>query len=303
MPNTPDEIFKQKIDFLAKAEEDLGRRLSIAERKLLRDVIKSLSDLYKSNQIDAITHNQMATEITKTFGVWLAKEYGKLITQLAEDQIKASLLNRDYFYSLELPKTRVDRVYRALRKKTEMSFGFRQVKKGIEVIPGGFLDSLIAESQQSIKVEVLREVSEALATNEGFGATTARIRKLIDRTNSDRGGILSRYYKTHVYDAYAKKDRIESDVYAQEFDLTAFVYRGTVIEKTRSFCKTKAGKVFLRSEARKWKSQNFGGKNDNYNPIRDLGGYNCRHYAQFITNARAIRLRPDLSIKNGKLAA
>lgn len=299
---TVDELFKKKMDFLAKAESRLGRQLALSERKLLRNVIKSLENLYKTGGVSEITATRMATEISNTFATWMKGEYSKVISRMAYDQIEASLLNKEYFAAVTLDKKQVERVARRVARANALTFGFKETSKGLQIIPGGFLDTILKDSHAALRTRVIGQIGEAVATGEGFAATSARIRKMIDDTSSLRGGMLERHYKTYVYDSYAKKDRIESDTYAQEFNLTAFVYRGTVIKKTRSFCKHKANKVFLRSEAKLWKKQDFPGKNDNYNPVRDLGGWNCRHYAQFISNESAMRRRSDLRINSqGKL--
>jgi hypothetical protein len=36
-------------------------------------------------------------------------------------------------------------------------------------------------------------------------------------------------------------------------------------------------------------------KPPNYNPIRDLGGYACRHHLNWIPYELAVMLRPDLA--------
>ena len=105
--------------------------------------------------------------------------------------------------------------------------------------------------------------------------------------NNDRLGGLQSQYNTFIYDTFQQIDRLESGIYAKEIGMEAFIYSGGKISTTRKFCCQRNGKIWTVDEAKKWRNLNFQGKNKNYNPLVDLGGYNCRHSTQYISNVIA----------------
>ena len=71
------------------------------------------------------------------------------------------------------------------------------------------------------------------------------------------------------------------------------------VRTSRPFCVKNNGKVFTTEEAQSWENT-IGDKNgvqwndDPYNPLTDMGGFNCRHLPNFISNQEAISRRPEL---------
>ena len=59
--------------------------------------------------------------------------------------------------------------------------------------------------------------------------------------------------------------------------------------------------MYHEDEIKSWENLNFAGKPETgYNPIVDLGGYNCRHRLDWVSDQVAFRLRPELKEKYGK---
>ncbi|HNR55534.1 MAG TPA: hypothetical protein PKJ19_10215, partial [Flavobacteriales bacterium] len=110
-----------------------------------------------------------------------------------------------------------------------------------------------------------------------------------------------------IFDTYQYLDRASSDAYATKLGLDAFIYAGGLIETSRDFCIKRNGKVFSRKEAeREWpkdptlprtKKERESGVLVGYDPLRDMGRWNCRHRIRFISDALAEQLRPDLALK------
>ena len=93
---------------------------------------------------------------------------------------------------------------------------------------------------------------------------------------------------------FARHDRNVQKKYAERIGLRTFIYTGGLIQTSRDFCEDRNGKVFTIEEAEEWKDLNWDGKPEIYNPLIDLGGYNCRHFPAWISAKEAIRRRPDL---------
>ena len=98
--------------------------------------------------------------------------------------------------------------------------------------------------------------------------------------------VLQRYYRTFVHDTFGQVIRIADLKMANELGLEHFIYAGGLIETSRHFCVKKNDKVFHKSEANKWKNDpDLPGKesNQSYNPLIDLGRWNCRHHLIWVS--------------------
>jgi hypothetical protein len=103
-------------------------------------------------------------------------------------------------------------------------------------------------------------------------------------------GTLQRHYKQIVHDTFFTVERFNDKEFAEELGLGWFVYEGSLIDTSREFCIEKAGKVFSVEAAQEWADEDWRGKSDPYDPIVDLGGYNCRHNARWIPEELAKEL-------------
>ena len=109
----------------------------------------------------------------------------------------------------------------------------------------------------------------------------------------DRTGALNRYYRTFIFDSIMQFDRILSNAHARQNDLNYFQYKGGLIETSRDFCIARNDLVFRREQADEWKDDSsLPGYPDvaDYDPLVDLGRWNCRHYLLWLTDEDAKEL-------------
>ena len=121
---------------------------------------------------------------------------------------------------------------------------------------------------------------------------------------------LQKHYHTSIQDIYSQFDRDLHEKIAVGTGYKYAIYQGGLISTSRKFCKVRNRKVFTIEEIRKFgtSADKFGGysggngkfvgKNKNYNPLRDAGGHNCRHFYSYISEKLAYRLRPSLKPQN-----
>lgn len=83
--------------------------------------------------------------------------------------------------------------------------------------------------------------------------------------------------------AYMQYERAGGDIARKEVGLKHAVYSGGLIKESRQFCITRNGLAFTEEEIMSWIDEDFPEKWDGYNPITDLGCYNCRHRLDWIT--------------------
>jgi len=173
-----------------------------------------------------------------------------------------------------------------------------------KAMPGGWVDSFIKDKALATKVK--QAVLSAVTAGSSLKDTTKTLNTLIQGTEESEG-IVQSHFRTNVYDTFSRFDRINNDVFAAELDLNYGLYAGGLVEHSRPFCQLRNGKVFTRDEIKAFgtprdtfggytnKSKGeFAGKNKDYIPERDLGGYNCGHTVNWITYDLAVQLRPDL---------
>lgn len=295
------EIDKAKARFIKLAEERLGRKVSGLQKKLFEMLTLQLLDFLdvENDQIRDTTKNLTAYKVfDSVFKEWNDKEHMKVIEQLLEDLEKISEFNSKYYGVFDIKDTGFSkRRFRDLTKKAQERMLKTLGISGNKILRGGFIDSILEDN--SIKNRVKQIFRQAVEGRVSYKDTLTTLKNVITDTGAD--GLLQKHYRLYVYDTYQRYDRIEANLYAKELKFDAALYAGTVIKKTRSFCKDRANKVFTREEIESWKDLDWGGKKEPYDPFTDMGGWNCRHRYRWIPNRIAAKRRKDLELKNGKL--
>jgi hypothetical protein len=235
--------------------------------------------------------------LNRLFKEFDGKQNLDIVNSLVVDFNHVSKFNSDYFEvvsdvdSKEF-KTIADNVSKLMRQ----TLGYTPDGK---VKPNSFIANLTKTNnvKSIIREQLIRGVQQGLKVNELSKLLTNNI------VTSDKGlGAMNKYYEEFVRDKYSEFERGESKAYADVLGMDAFIYAGGKVQDTRKFCCQRNRKVILRSETEAWRGMKWQGKNKNYNPLIDLGGYNCRHSTQWLTNQAAMRKRSDLKEdNNGKL--
>jgi hypothetical protein len=145
-------------------------------------------------------------------------------------------------------------------------------------------------------LEVKEQSVRLMARPEGIS-----LKELRDQLQSvvvDKG-LAQKYYKRWTHDIYSQYERVAANEVRITLGLRFAVYQGGLIRDSRSFCIQINDKCFIEDEIKKWKNLNWIGKPESgYDPITDLGGYNCRHRLDWISDNLGYRLRPDLDPRN-----
>lgn len=146
----------------------------------------------------------------------------------------------------------------------------------------GFIDQLV--NDQTAKIAVKNMAMKIVIGQQGLESAKNEIKTLIEG-NKDRLGLFERHYKTFANDLYSQIDRATANVIRSDLKFEFAIYVGGLIETSREFCEKHNGKVFHISEILKFDPKV--GIPPNYDPIHDLGGYNCRHHLRWISTAMA----------------
>jgi len=187
----------------------------------------------------------------------------------------------------ELTKKRFGTINKRTTEKAGLRWGF----DGKKLIDTGYLADLTAGAD--VRTLLKQEANKAISSGMNLRDFQKNYRTIV-KGSTQRLGIVERYFFTNSFDAFQEYDRTVGLLYADELKMRAAIYNGGTIKTTRPFCRARDGKIFTREEIASWESLTFSGKPPNYDPFTDLGGYNCRHSLDWISDELAIRRRPDL---------
>lgn len=204
---------------------------------------------------------------------------------------------QDYFGAMDdKPMREVNaRVRRTMRRR----LGFDpDTGKPVE---GGQFDRLF--DNEPIRTEVKQVVSRGITAKIPMAQMLKQLEVTVTGTK-ESPGVLSKALQHLVLDVYQQTDRAINKEYGNRLKLDTFIYAGGLIETSREFCKKRNNQVFTEEEAAKWKDdptlprskkEKDSGVVSGYDPLVDMGRFNCRHRTRYISRELARELRPDLA--------
>ena len=162
------------------------------------------------------------------------------------------------------------------------------------LVQDGYLDRLGKTAQ--VRERLRQYVVQSIVSKRSLSEFQRGLRNLVEG-QPDVDGLLQTYWRQYAYDTYNQAHEVVNLSMSDELELQHFIYQGSLIPTSRAFCVKKAGKVFTRTEAAKWKNDpDLIDKKTaaSYNPFIERGRYNCRHWLNWISQDLAEQLRPDL---------
>lgn len=300
---TPDLIFRQKLELLSLRQE---RLLSYVRDTMQQALITALRDKMIDNLetvdgkiIDSPNNMRLVNAVERIFDRFDITYGGRLAGQMTDDLFSIGTLNEEYYALYRFTtarrfqsiKTQVNRTLRA-------SLG---IDSEGNLTRGGYIDLLINDT--TLRRKVANMTYNAVRQGKPLSDFRKGLAVIIEGTEEAEGELL-KYYRTFAYDKYQEYDRAYNTEFAKRLDLKAFRYAGGLIETSRDFCEHRNGKVFTVEEAQSWaddpelprtKAEQDAGVVTDYNPLVNMGRWNCRHAVRFISQEQAIRDRPELA--------
>lgn len=293
------EASKARRQFVKRKRELLKKRVDRLQEQLLAIILDQFWSRFETSDGQIVSNGKnitIANALDRIYDEFNKSTHFGVVEVFAKDLIALQGLNKSYFQSLSQDNDVFERINRKVLRLTKSNLG---LGPDGSLSKNGFLEKFI--SDEELRHEIKNLTFQAISSGQSHDQFRSILKDVIVGNDNYSGG-LQRHYRTFAYDTYQQVDRTSQNLFAREIGLKAFIYAGTVIKNTRKFCKSKVGKVFLVEEAEKWQNQKFQGKNRDYNPLVDLGGHNCLHQADFISNEEAARRRKDLKVdEKGKL--
>lgn len=274
-------LIESKIKQILKRQSEFALKLRDIQGVLLEEILTIYPYIVNSNDV----YETMFIQFNNTYHL-------EVIQQLLNDVIWILDENESYFLS-EAPETS-KAVISDVKRELYKAFG---ITDALEMGNGYFRDVWQNTTVKTTVRDFIFKEQRNLTMTEAREA----LRKFV-KGDGTEFGIYERFYNksddynpTTIFDLYQKSDRVAQNVYAEQFKMQAAIYIGGLVDATRTFCKDRNGKVFIRSEVESWENLTFAGKPKvGYNPFEDLGGYRCRHHLGWISNNTALRLDKTL---------
>ena len=250
--------------------------------KVIKDKYIRLLDLKDGNIVfsakNMATLSMMDAQLKKVADL----RGDELLKWFYDQVIKNAELNKGYFTEM-VGKTGVEKALNAALKQVLMSLGYdgeRFIKDS-----GLYALSRVSDPIRKIKAETIKAISAGVSWANYAESITNLVQK---------SGVIENHFRTNAYDTFQQVDRKIGFNMATGLGMKYAKFSEGLMTTSRSFCKKNVGKVFTFDEIEAWKDQEWDGKNENYDPVTDVGGYNCTHTLDFITERLAFILRPEL---------
>ena len=268
-------FLRQRDDILKRLSRSAQKRLFSALLLLLSGLKVDAADRLIYSSANAVKARQVEVvfrQFNQSNGIirWLISGLNKILG-----------LNRVYFKSVSRINESVENKARGLLFQR---IGYDLKKE--RIIKNSWLDNLSSHNQ--VKLRVIKDINDAMV---GQISKEEFLMQFKDRFTGKNGlGYIESYYNQFVGDLFMASDRAVQGQMAKDLGFVFFVYGGTVIKTTRTFCEDRNNKVFHRSEAKEWEALEWKGKKDPHNIFIDLGGHNCRHTLNWLPTPTAKKL-------------
>lgn len=295
MPNFQDNI-RRRENAAIKAHTSLLQTIRGLQREAYQSVLEWLLEANLEQENGRLKYT--VSNMGKVQGVFKVFErFGKTLKKVLFGEIQKqtaiiSQANERYFTGLTEGHSGVQD---EAREAALLRLGYNPSEKYI--LPGSYFEKLFSTREVAERVASL--VNQAIQAQMPLSEFRKTFRPIFvgfagNEKVKGKVGLLEARYRTFTQDLYQRIDRQINLTYADRLGLNYAIYAGTIIETSRDFCEERNNKVFKRSEIRDWHDLEFDGKPTVYVPEVDLGGFNCRHHLNWVTDEIAKVLRPDL---------
>ena len=304
-------ISKKKQLAVDELDDVIARLVLTVQESLRRKMIKELLPTFtlKDDKVaNSIANQRRLAEVKDIFDIWAKNDGVRLADQIARSISTTSKLSEQYYYSTisrsTASKTAINKAVNTTFKGMSSRYGISIGKTGaISARPGGYIISSITNDAVSRGLQSV--IQKSILTGEPIRSLKQSIDTALGMGNNS--GILERNIIEAMPSPALVSDRELNVQVSQNLELNFAFFQGGTIKTTRDFCDLRNNKVFSREEIAKFGTSadeyggytnksagEFQGKTKDYNPFVDLGGYNCRHSLDWISDELAKTFRPEL---------
>lgn len=290
-----DQLTRDMYDLISAGQKDIYQDI------LRQYLLKELS-VFEDGKLKNLSGNYASTfALDKIWKKGFQAGVGdKIVRQIIEGTRQLTKVNVKYFDLFD--DAAVKKISRQIEAKILSTYG---ITPDGDLKPESFLNNIVKSNEPLNKIKGLIHqavASEIKITDLENSLKTSLVEEDLVKKYLDSSQV------TNIYDRY---DRQTAKEYSDHLKLDWAIYQGGLIEDSRPFCIERNGKVFTREEILRFgtSKDKFGGYTNKsngefqgkwrpglkvYDPIQDMGCYNCRHHWDWISFELASSLRPDL---------
>lgn len=263
---------EEELRLLEEADKLLEQLLEGFEKKIEQVFDEDLSDVV-SDLVDEMEYPKTSgvVDVSRTArNLVIINRYRVLLAERLRSGIYGESV-RDAFSSL-------DKIKKTLDEYFEKIGGF---EKGVyEVI---YRESILLAGESllgaGIEANIVNPIVERIYQHNLQGLKKRELEKIIT-DYFDSNNIAKRYVKQLASDTLYQMTQHYQNTVSKGLNLKHYLYAGTNIKTTRSFCGVRTGKVFTEKEVKSWAAMDWSGKvagTNEENIFVYRGGWNCRH--------------------------
>lgn len=300
---------KRKQKAIDRLDDLIARLILTSQESLRKAIMADIIPLLTASSGDLKNTFSNMSAVGRTLDVfteWVEGPGLNLADEIARSVVKAHEANAAFYATtLAGAKTakQISRAAESTLKSTIRRYGIQIQGRTARAKMGGYIVSTIADQAIARSIE---NVLRGAVISEG---PLSKLRRDlgIELGRGSSAGVLERILGEKMPQPALKADREINVEVGQALQLNYAFYQGGEIQTTRPFCSERNNKVFSRDEIAKFGTPQdkyggytnkaageFQGKTKVYNPFLDLGGYNCRHSYDWISDELARNFRPEL---------
>lgn len=241
--------------------KEFGGRMDAADRDFLErlDFMLSRFDTKGGNIAKTVKNIRYINEIRREVSGAVRSTYGPAV-QAFTQTFSTAAVTMDLYFSATVAEYGTKAVYQAITQE--------YIAATIDTMYAGGLNARFQP--------VLNDI---LKTHVTTGAPLAQMRAQVRAAVIDSKQ-LSSYARVVADNALNQYSRNYLQAVSEDLGLEHYFYKGTVIEGSRDFCRTRVGKYFTEAEVLDWAGLSWSGKiktTTRANIKTNLGGNGCRH--------------------------
>jgi len=284
---------KDRERIIDKILKSFDKRTAALQARFFAEVLEYFNtelDLSDGNVKATVKNYNTINDVDSLSLGFTVNHGGKLIKWMARQYVRLTAINATYFRDIDAPKTRD--VQKRIADKLLAELGLKQKGNKITISKRSPLNNLVKfdDAYRRVKQIGIR----AAADNQSL----IELRRGVKRYQKSTAKELPvKKLQAAASDSFSEFDRANSRDFGKSLGLRAVVWQGGLVQSSRPLCERLNNTVLTYEELEALKSENWEGKwpeGSAYNPFIHVGGINCRHQLDHISDALAIRLRPDL---------
>jgi hypothetical protein len=272
-------------DIIARMEKQIGTAQEDLLRRIVDDFVEELDQDENGAIKNTLANKRKIALLDRVYNKYV-QETGIQVVKTIVDSVGKIMDFNGKYYGVFTTKAQLGNIM--TDTKTQIGDWLGITKRG-GLVENGYLNRLLTDP--TIRNTVRDSAFKSVVSQKGFFETKADLKNYI-QGNPGQTGALQKYYRNFVFDTFSQVDRTQAKIFADKLGFNYAIYEGGLIETSRPFCKARNGKVFTREEIEKFDPPEA--KQPNYNAFTDLGGYGCRHHLNWVPDAVAFALRPEL---------